>query len=367
MSSLPSAEKRKLRVPDPASEARLQQIRRQAEQQGFVSESGVRPAGAPFPTASPDTGYYGIHLLKEPQWTHDIPLYFFVGGLAGASAVIGAMADWVGRDEEMAQSARWLAFAGAMASSALLVHDLGRPSRFLNMLRVFKVQSAMSVGAWTLTAFGTSSAASVFAKAAERWFGDRFSIRMIGNFGQFFSALFGLPLHTYTGVLIGATTIPVWNSNIKTLPVHFGASGVQSGVSLLELMGHSESGALNMLGVGSALWETWEGIHLERRREDAIKPLKHGLSGTLTRTAGLLSGPLPLTLRLLAAISGKHRSRILRRTAAISGVAGSLLTRYGWVRAGHASARDWRLPLKAAVKPNQADRREAIPETSKIA
>ena len=30
----------------------------------------------------------------------------------------------------------------------------------------------------------------------------------------------------------------------------------------------------------------------------------------------------------------------------LSGIAGSLLTRYGWVLAGHASARNWRLPLE---------------------
>jgi len=120
------------------------------------------------------------------------------------------MAEWLGKDRELAQHARWLAFGGAMVSSALLTHDLGRPSRFLNMLRVFKAQSPMSMGAWTLAAFGSASAAAVFSKAAERRFGSKLPISVIGNFGQFFSALFGLPFHNYTGVLIGATAIPVW-------------------------------------------------------------------------------------------------------------------------------------------------------------
>lgn len=344
------------RLPDVASESRLQQIRQQAERHGFVPGPGIHPAGAPFPVASPETGYYGIHLLKEPQWTADIPLYFFVGGAAGSSAVIGAVADWIGRDLELAQTARWLAFGGALASAALLIHDLGRPERFLNMLRVFKAQSPMSVGAWTLAAFSGSAAASAFAKAAERRFGSRFPITMIGNFSQCLAALFGLPLHNYTGVLIGATTIPVWNTNIKTLPIHFGASGVQAGVSLLELMGHSESRALNMLGLGSALWEIWEGVHLESRNEEELKPLKSGASGWITRTGGLLSGPAPLMLRLLALVSGQKRSQNFRRAAAACGIAGSLLTRYGWVRAGHSSARDWRLPLAiAGESPKRAE------------
>src|SRR5215472_254993 len=283
MNADPLVSPRRERTPDAASEARLLEIRQGAKQRGKVAEQGIRPEGAPFPVASPETGYYGIHLLKEPQWTAEIPLYFFTGGAAGSAAVIGAMADWLGKDPGLASRARWIAFGGALASSALLIRDLGRPERFLNMLRIFKMQSPMSVGAWTLAAFGGSSAASVFAKAAERRFGDRFAVRMIGNLGQFFSALLGLPLHNYTGVLIGATAIPVWNKNIQTLPIHFGASGVQAGVSLLELMGHSNSRALNLLGIGSALWESWEGAHLECRGETELQPLKTGASGAVTR------------------------------------------------------------------------------------
>src|SRR5690242_18057279 len=92
-------------VPPPAGreerETRLTLIRKQAEQFGRVDGSGVRPPGAPFPHASPETGYYGIPLLKPPQWTWEIPLYFFVGGAAGSSAVISSVADWIGADPKL--------------------------------------------------------------------------------------------------------------------------------------------------------------------------------------------------------------------------------------------------------------------------
>ena len=351
------------RIPDSASEARLLEIKRQGEVRGKVEGRGIRPAGAPFPKASPETGYYGIPLLKEPQWTPEIPLYFFVGGVAGSAAVIGAAADWLGKDPKLAQSARWVAFGGSLVSTALLIHDLGRPSRFLNMLRVFKVQSPMSVGAWTLAAFGGSTAAALFAKTIEQRFGNRYPIRVIGNAGQFLAALSGLPLHNYTGVLIGATAIPVWNENIATLPIHFGMSGVQAGASLLELMGHGDNRALNLLIIGSALWESWEGFHLESRNEQSLRPLKRGASGWITRTGGVMSGPLPLLLRLVAAASGPERSRKLRRMAGICGIAGSLLTRYGWVAAGRASARDWRLPLN--IRPEAGLSGEPHQQTAK--
>ncbi|HEY6967704.1 MAG TPA: NrfD/PsrC family molybdoenzyme membrane anchor subunit [Candidatus Angelobacter sp.] len=351
MSTDPLVSRAESRVPDESSEARLLEIRTQATQQGMVVQRGVHPEGAPFPMASPETGYYGIHLLKEPQWTPEIPLYLFTGGAAGASAVIGAVADWIGGDRELARHARWLALGGALISSALLISDLGRPSRFLNMLRVFKVQSPMSMGAWTLAAFGGATAASVFAKAAEQRFDGKFPVTVIGNIAQFCSAALGLPLHNYTGVLIGATAIPVWNKNIKTLPIHFGASGVQAGVSMLELMGYNDNRALNLLGIGSALWEVWEGFHLESRDEEELKPLKQGLSGCLTRTGGLMSGPASLVLRLLAALPVSNaRVQTFRRAAAMCGIAGSLLTRYGWMSAGRSSARDWRLPLAISSK-----------------
>src|SRR5262249_27794260 len=160
--------------------------------------------------------------------------------------------------------------------------------------------------------------------------------------------------------------IPVWNRNIQTLPIHFGMSGLQSGVSVLELLGHSESRALNLLGIGSALWESWEGMHIETRSEDALKPLKQGGSGWLTRAGGVMSGPLPLVLRLLAGVTGNPRS--IRRWAAACGIAGSLLTRYGWMSAGRSSARDWRLPLD--VRPESVARakpqlpRETTPESA---
>ena len=130
------------RVPDTASEARLLQLRRVAESRGAVVERGIRPAGAPFPRASVETGYYGIHLLKEPQWTFEIPLYMFIGGASGSAAVIGGVADWLNKDRALARDARWLAFGGALASSALLVSDLGRPSWGL----WFRSESACSSG-----------------------------------------------------------------------------------------------------------------------------------------------------------------------------------------------------------------------------
>ncbi len=331
-------------------EFRLEEIRREAQRNGRVDGSGSRIPGAPFPHASPENGYYQIPLLKEPPWTWEIPLYFFVGGASGAAAVIGTIADYTGADHELVKHARWIAAAGSVISPALLIADLGRPARFLSMLRVFKPQSPMSVGVWTLLGFSGASAAAAFAGFLHDRYGPSLPVRVLKNASQAASLAFGLPFSNYTGVLIGATSIPVWNRNASDLPLHFGASGVGAAVGLLELFGHRKSRALQVLGLGAAIFETWEGLRIESRSRESLDPLKHGASGWITRTGGALSGPIPTILRAASLLSGNRTSSSLRRWAALSAVAGSLLTRFAWVHAGHVSARNWKLPLEIAGK-----------------
>jgi hypothetical protein len=214
------------------------------------------------------------------------------------------------------------------------------------MLRVFKPQSPMSVGVWTLLGFSSGAAAAAFAGFLTDRYGPSLPVKVLENAGQAASLLFGLPFSNYTGVLIGATAIPVWNSNAGDLPLHFAASGLGAAVGILELMGHRKSRALQALGLGAAIFESWQGLRIEGRSHDHLDPLKHGPSGVITRTGGVLSGPLPTLLRAASLFGGERRSSKLRKWASWSAIAGSLITRFAWVHAGHVSARNWRLPLQ---------------------
>ncbi|MEO5895191.1 MAG: NrfD/PsrC family molybdoenzyme membrane anchor subunit [Vicinamibacterales bacterium] len=278
------------------------------------------------------SGYHGFPMLKGPVWTWEIPAYFFVGGAAGAAALIGAVARRTGADEAIVRDARWIAAAGAALSPPLLISDLGRPERFLNMLRVFKVQSPMSVGAWTLVAFSTFAGAAAFADLAGRAIGGRLPVRLVGDASEMLAAATGMVLSTYTGVLLGATAIPVWSKNARVLPVHFGASGLGSAVSMLELLGH-RTRALNALGIGAALVETGLAARVELSSEPALSAIKNGDAAAFARAGAVLSGPLPLALRLFAAGSPSAR-----RLAAASTIAGSMLTRIAWISAGRIPA-----------------------------
>ena len=263
------------------------------------------------PNLSTSHGYYGRPLLKAPVWTWEVPVYFFVGGTAGASAVIALAAQITRADRKLVRDARRVAAAGAILSAPLLISDLGRPERFIYMLRVFKPQSAMSVGSWTIAFFGgATSAAALFGE------------RLLGNIAAVFAALSGLVMSTYTGVLIGATSVPVWARHASLLPIHFAASAAGSAASVLQLLGHDER-ALQLIGTAAAGYECYTLFRVERASET-----------NLMRAAEVLSGPVPLLLRLAGGNSKRARS-----LAALSAVAGSLLTRLAWIQAGRESAR----------------------------
>jgi hypothetical protein len=339
-------------------ELRLEEIRREGEVRGQFEIISREVAGAPFPQANAENGYYRLPLLKQPPWTWGIPLYFFVGGAAAASAVIGAIADYTGADHKLVRHARWIAAAGSVLSPPLLISDLGRPTRFLNMLRVFKPYSAMSVGVWTLLGFSGGAAATAFADFMQDRYGASFPLRVLENAGQAASLAFGLPFSNYTGVLIGATANPVWHNSVGELPLLFGFSGLGAAVGLLEIMGNRKNHALNALALGAAMFETFEGLRIESRPDPELAPLKEGRSGWITRTAAMLSGPIPLVLRTASLLGKGRRVRSLDRFAACSSVAGSLLTRIAWIYAGHVSARDWRLPLQDRRPGRASSQRE---------
>src|SRR5579875_2072494 len=113
------------------------------------------------------TSYYGRPIINPPIWEElDIGGYLFLGGLAGSSSIIAAGADLTGRTA-MARVSRVGASAAISVSLLALIHDLGRPARFLNMLRVFKPSSPMSVGVWILVGYAPLTFAATASEFLE--------------------------------------------------------------------------------------------------------------------------------------------------------------------------------------------------------
>ena len=315
----------------PQAEQRLEQLREEAWKKGVVPGKGVDVAGGPIPRKP---GYYGQPVVKPPVWTWEIPLYFFFGGMAGMSAVIASGAI-IFHQVDLARAAMWVAaVGGAVLSPILLIMDLGRPHLFLNMLRVFKHRSAMSMGAWILSAFGACAVPGLIALElhAHQIFPGTLDqlLRVAAGLLIFGSAIFGTLLATYTGVLIGATAIPAWFLHRTLLPIHFGTAGLGSAAAVLELLGHRIP-ALNFVGFYAAGVETallvWLSVDKHGAADRAIHD--HG-SGWLIRIGEVLNGPLALVLRFFAFIP----------FAAISFLLGALVSRIGWIAVGKVSGAD---------------------------
>jgi hypothetical protein len=315
---------------DHPNEQRLDRLREEAWSKGAVSGTGVDVTGGPIPRKP---GYYGQPAVKPPVWTWEIPLYFFVGGAAGMAAAIAVSAA-VFHHGDVARAALWVAVIGSVLSPILLILDLGRPRLFINMLRLFKPQSAMSVGVWILTLFGTTIVSALIAFELHHAHvlpgGLQPAVRALAAAFMIASALLGILLATYTGVLIGATAIPAWFLHRTLLPIHFGTAGLGSAAAILELLGYRLA-ALNALGFIAAGAETVLMIWLTADRHDAADyACHHGTAGWLIRISEFLSGPLSLVLRLVGLVP----------LAAISFVLGALVSRFGWLKAGKESGCD---------------------------
>jgi formate-dependent nitrite reductase membrane component NrfD len=303
------------------------------------------------PRDTPAAGYYGLPIVKPPVWKWMIGLYFFVGGLAGMSALIAAAA-LLKDNFELVRVAMWSAGIGAIVSPILLTWDLGRPMRFINMLRVFKYQSPMSVGSWIVSAFGLFAVPGL---GLVEWHALNLQLGMmvpgVHVLAVIFvigSGLFGIFLATYTGALIAVTAVPAWNIHRVILPFHFGMAGLGSASALLELAGFRQP-ALQAISLFATSAQVLVLVCLESRKHGAAdRALHEGKSGWTLRAGEILEGPLALLFRLAG----------LASPAAICFLVGALVARFGWLSAGTASARDPEavLTLQRGEKPPSESR-----------
>ncbi len=230
------------------------------------------------------------------MWTWEVRLYFWLGGVASGSAFVALAADLAG-DERSAAVARKVALAAVVPAPALLISDLGRPARFLNMLRVFKPRSPMSLGAWCLAAFSSVGAAAVGADLL----GRRRTARSLGAV----NALLGGYLGSYAGVLLAATAVPVWARSRIFLGPIFVATATATGAAATRLAltatgqaeDHPTRIALARLETAAILTELALSAVNERRLGRVGDALSEGAAGRQFATAkGLVGGGLALGL-----------------------------------------------------------------------
>jgi formate-dependent nitrite reductase membrane component NrfD len=273
-------------------------------------------------------------VIKPPVWTWEVPLYFWFGGIAAGSSFVALACDLAG-DERSARIARRVSLGAVMPSPVLLIMDLGRPERFLNMMRIFKPRSPMSMGAWCLSAFSALQAAAVGLDLL----GRRREARAVGGA----TAILGGYLGSYTGVLLAATAVPVWARSRLFLGPIFVSTATATGAAATRLalvasglpekhrtrtaLGHVETGAMAAELVLSTL--------NEKRLGDIAAALEEGTPGRQFKAAKWLVRA-GLALRF-----GRRRfGRPAHDAASVLYLLAGLLFRFAWVGAGRLSARD---------------------------
>ena len=278
------------------------------------------------------SSYYGRSILKQPIWGPAVAAYFFSGGLAGMSGALSFMARARG-NRTLAQSALMTSVAGLAVSLPLLVLDLGKPERFLNMLRVMKPTSPMSIGSWILSGFSAATGATV----AGELLGAVKPLPVIGPLSLTASgaaALLGTGVATYTAVLVSDTAVPVWHEGRREMPFIFaGSASASAGGAATILTPTADAGPARRLAVGGAIVEVGASELMKRRLGPLARPYQEGAVSVLDQ----LSTGLTLGGAALLGTLGR------RRPAAMVGgtllLAGSLCKRFAIFRAGFESAR----------------------------
>jgi formate-dependent nitrite reductase membrane component NrfD len=291
------------------------------------------------------TSYYGRPVLKETVWGPDVPSYLFLGGLAGASSALAAGAQLSGHPE-LARTAKAGAASAISLSLAALVHDLGRPARFVNMLRVLKVTSPMSVGTWLLSAYAPLALAAGASGVTRK-------LPRAGLAATVAAASLGPAVATYTSVLLGDTAAPAWNDARRELPYLFvgSAATAAGGLGLLAVTPQKARPASRLAIVGAAA-ELASELLIDRRLGPVAATYRTGRSGTLMRTGRMLAAG-----GTLGALIGR-RNRAISALSGAALLAGSAVTRFGVFEAGRASVRD----PKYVVGPQ----RERLDDTGQI-
>ena len=271
--------------------------------------------------------YYGRPILKAPTWKADIPFYLFAGGLAGASAVLAEAASHQGLPA-LERAARLTAATAVTAGTGALVHDLGRPERFLNMLRVLRPTSPMSVGSYILAPF---SGAAVVAAASDL----TGRLPRLGRLAGAGAAVLGPPLATYTAALIADTAVPAWHEAHRELPFVFaGSSGLAAGGMALVLTPRAQNAPARRMLIAGAALELVAGEVMERGLGIVAEPYRTGPSGRLMTSA-------KATAAAAAVLSwGAGRSRALAVLAGTAAATASAMTRFAIFEAGKASTQD---------------------------
>lgn len=317
-----------------------------------MQESNGKVQTSHHPETDPrrkDRHYYGIPPIKHAHWTWQVPVYFWIGGIGAGVQMFQTVAQILGhKDEALQRVSRYTVLVTMLLSPILLIWDLGRPERFLNMMRVLKLRSPMSTQSWSLVAFGNLAGLIAARQAAEDGLlgRDNVLVRLTKLIPDRLLSLLALPVGlnvgSNTGNLISATSVPIWARNWVFMGPVFLASGLSTALSWLSLV-------LRLTRTGEP-----KTLHTLHKAEKATILVEAGLiTASLVRMSrwgrplfsktvaplfvgGTLLGGIAAPFALLRGEENRQKSIL----ASVLVLIGGLAFRFAMIRAGRISADD---------------------------
>jgi formate-dependent nitrite reductase membrane component NrfD len=319
----------------------LRDLSPDASARGASAGNGVL---APLPET-----YYDRPLLKKPHWEWEVILYLFLGGVMGGSGMLVALADERGDDAALARNARYLSFVLASTCPIVLIKHLGRPERFLHMLRIFKTKSVMSMGVWGLIGFSAPATAAAVAQLASDGFVPR-ELGFLRNIAPRALAnpallVLGAFISGYTGVLVSATANPLWATGKRHIPAMSVCSGLAGACAansaLLAIFGGNASTQrkLDRLEAVAGLAELAVILSFRSHAGAIGNPMFAGRRGAKLRTMTLTCGIVVPTLLNLAPLHARWKTVL----ASALTLAGGYVLRETIIESGKESADDPRV------------------------
>jgi formate-dependent nitrite reductase membrane component NrfD len=309
------------------------------------SESDPTPL---LPTPVGEVGYDAIPMLKRPLWGWEIAIYFFAEGISSGCFVLASVADICGngRYRRVIRTARYTSLLTVAPCAPLLIHDLGRPERFHHMMRIFKPLSPMNLGAWALSGFALSVtvlALSESERALPAW-----SRRLLAWAPPRAVSVIGLPfafiMMSYPGVLLSATSTPVW-ARSRMMGALLGSCSMSTAASALALATTLDRqadpctcGAIDRIQSAAHVCEAGLATAYLCQSGRAADPLTRGSYARMFWLGAIGCG---LALPAIAGVvRRKKESRGSTIASALMTLAGGLALKWAVVYAGRESALD---------------------------
>ncbi len=294
--------------------------------------------------------YYERPLLKGPHWGANVVTYLFLGGIMGGLGLISLLSDDRPEPEmkKLRKAARYTAFALAAINPPILISHLGRPERFLNMLRIVKLKSPMSLGVWGLVLYSGAAGANALRELADDGIVPKMLRYVAPSATVPIQALLGAFMAGYTGVLISATAIPFWAAGKRHIPAFSVCSGAASASALATLLStlqgnHDVIPRLEQLEMTASALEIALIADFRQQGGAVTAPFFEGRAGKRLRDFTILGGIVaPFALNAIGGAFKLPKSIDALRSIAASTltIVGGYVLRESLIEAGKLSAND---------------------------